>query len=123
MQKPQLLITVLDQPKRESVLRLKGHSRQTYKFRWARVGKRGFYAFEPEDQRAIDDLFRKGAHTRRLGVYSSVSQAPEVPSYNKATKDDLFESCKNLGLHTDEKDTARVLRRVLDAYWQGACHG
>ena len=117
------LITVLDQPKRENILRLRGRSRQNYEFRWARVGSRGFYALPVEDQRTIDDLFRKDAgHRRTLSIFA-LDKVPqpevEAPNYDKFEKADLVEECERLGIPVSEKDTAKVIRRLIDTYWQG----
>jgi hypothetical protein len=120
------LITVLDQSKREDTLRIRGFTNLSYTFNWTRVGSRSFYAYKPESQRETDDMFHKRAYHRvRLGVFSEAGepQAVKTPSYDKATKADLMESCDKLGLYCNEKDNNKVLRRVLDAYWQGVTHG
>ena len=125
----ELLITVLDQPKRENILRLRGRSRQNYEFRWARVGSRGFYALPVQDQRTIDDLFRKDAgHRRNLSIFA-LDKAPqpekkvEVPNYDNHDKGMLLEEAVNLGLHATEKDSGPALRRLIDTYWQGRKDG
>tara|TARA_R100000808_G_scaffold142_3_gene1061 strand:- start:5756 stop:6139 length:384 start_codon:yes stop_codon:yes gene_type:complete len=125
----ELLITILDQPKRENILRLRGRSRQNYEFRWARVGSRGFYALPVEDQRTIDDLFRKDAgHRRNLSVFA-LDKAPqpekkvEVPNYDAHDKGMLYEEALRLGLPVMEKDSAPALRRLIDTYWQGRTDG
>lgn len=110
------------------VIRIKGMSRLQYPFHWDKEIRH--YAYEPREQREIDDIFRTQNRLYKtlrfsawLGDESKEEPKPDVEELTSfeedATKPELLKKCRKLGLDVIPQDRPSSLKRLLRAYKLG----
>jgi hypothetical protein len=108
-------------------IRLKGMSRLPYVFEWD--PKLPAYAYEPKDQKEVDDIFASAGRlykTMRFSVSLGETQAApvgrpeEVEDFEEVDeKSELLKRCRKLGLEVIPQDRPSSLKRLLTAFKSG----
>ena len=116
-----------DQMGTNPVIRIKGMSRLQYIFEWDKDIRH--YAYEPKEQREIDDIFRTQNRlykTMRFSAWlgseadESKQDTSELTSFEEdATKPELLKKCRALKLPVIPHDRPSSLKRLLKAYELG----
>ena len=109
------------------VIRLKGMSRLPYIFEWDPEIRA--YAYEPKDQKEVDDIFASAGRLYRTmrfsvsmgeSVAAPVGRPEEVEDFEAVdTKADLLKRCRKLGIEVIPQDRPSSLKRLLSAFKSG----
>lgn len=111
------------------VIRIKGMSRLQYQFQWDKEIRH--YAYEPKEQREIDDIFRTQNRlykTLRFSAWLGDEPEEEEPKPDTAeltsfeedaAKPELLKKCRALKLPVIPQDRPSSLKRLLKAYELG----
>jgi len=122
-----------DQMGTNPVIRVKGMSRLQYVFKWDPNIRH--YAYEPKEQREIDDIFRTQNRlyktlffsawldeedAKEESVKASEPDMDELLDYEEeADKPDLLHRCRKLDIPVIPQDRPSSLKRLLRAFQLG----
>ena len=117
-----------DQMGSNPVIRVKGMSRLQYVFKWDKGIRH--YAYEPENQREIDDIFRTqnrlyktlffSAWLGEGGVEAKEPDLAELEGFEDVEKKpELLKRCRGLDIPVIPQDRPSSLKRLLKAFALG----
>ena len=117
-----------DQMGTNPVIRVKGMSRLQYIFEWDKDIRH--YAYEPKNQREIDDIFRTQNRLYRTLFFSAwmgdgevEAKAPDLAELDGfedvEEKPELLKRCRKLDIPVIPQDRPSSLKRLLKAFALG----